>query len=250
MAKTILDSLTFETKLPDGCRARTRTTEAVGAFAELPRSIRMHLIRTMLFCSLAFSTGDGAGRGRLLQAARKARDAARDAIDVLAADHCPDGLHEPAFEWMRVVVDGVGIRPRFRALIAVFDDFIAHAGSLDAEADGAWTYIDTIYEEHNGYLIALTEAADVALAAYRREEGGRIQDAMQRASQVAAEVNEIAFNVGLIALNAQVEAAHAGRYGQAFGVIASEIRALSERAQAASGRNADTLGDMARMLEG
>ncbi|MDH3663625.1 MAG: methyl-accepting chemotaxis protein [Alphaproteobacteria bacterium] len=44
-----------------------------------------------------------------------------------------------------------------------------------------------------------------------------------------SQIEEVSFAVKLIALNASIEAARAGEYGRGFGVIAEEIKQLSEK---------------------
>jgi hypothetical protein len=54
-----------------------------------------------------------------------------------------------------------------------------------------------------------------------------INTAIDKYTVMAVEINKIAMKINIIALNASVEAARAGQYGKAFGVVAEEIRNLA-----------------------
>ena len=69
----------------------------------------------------------------------------------------------------------------------------------------------------------------------------RIADGSKEIARVVEVINDIAFQINLLALNAGVEAARAGEAGLGFSVVASEVRQLSHRASDAAKEIAEVI---------
>jgi methyl-accepting chemotaxis protein len=62
----------------------------------------------------------------------------------------------------------------------------------------------------------------------------KIEKSSHEISEITAVIDEIAFQINLLALNASIEAARSGNEGRGFNVVATEIRVLAKRSTEAS----------------
>lgn len=95
----------------------------------------------------------------------------------------------------------------------------------EAEALGA-----TAVSEQAGELAR----AGVAVVSEVAERMAQLSGRSRRIADITGVIDAIAFQTNLLALNAAVEAARAGEQGCGFAVVAGEVRALAQRATAAS----------------
>jgi methyl-accepting chemotaxis protein len=67
---------------------------------------------------------------------------------------------------------------------------------------------------------------------------------MSRIGEINAFLQEVVTQTSLLALNASIEAAHAGEYGRGFAVVAQEIRKLADQSHEALRRSGGIVGEI------
>jgi methyl-accepting chemotaxis protein len=97
-----------------------------------------------------------------------------------------------------------------------------------------------------------TEAMAQDGARSAEESGKAVEEtvgAMRSIAERISIIEEIAYQTNLLALNAAIEAARAGDHGKGFGVVATEVRKLAERAQKAAKEIGALAGSSVRVAE-
>ena len=101
-------------------------------------------------------------------------------------------------------------------------DLISKSSTHMAEASSISDIIKTNAQRSNEKMNVLAESVE------------EMKIASQKVSQVIKTIDDIAFQTGILALNASVEAARAGEAGKGFAVVANEVRELALKSTAAA----------------
>lgn len=89
--------------------------------------------------------------------------------------------------------------------------------------DGGDDATDEVEEARIEAAPTLVDKLNAAMEGIRRR--------LTEISKMSATINDVSLDTSMLALNASVEATHAGEFGKGFAVIAADIRSLSEKCQ-------------------
>ena len=92
------------------------------------------------------------------------------------------------------------------------------------------------------------QEANTRMDALSRAMDG-ISDNAQRITQIAKAIEDVAFQTGILAINASVEAARAGSAGKGFAVVADEVRQLASRSSEAAQSAADMVSSTRAIIQ-
>lgn len=202
---------------------------ALGTLINLSGKMRMLSHRTALFAMLISSKGEGAAAQL-----QSFDDAAREFQAIFeAVTQGSDALGIPAQAAAVLVDDGAvgtaitGPIERFLALVSSLRPSLASgAGS----AERTMQLVDLVAGELLGALNSLTAAVSARLKQRMGSRQAQTEQVRSAMLQAVGSISDVSMKVKLISINASIEAARAGPYGKSFGVIAAEIRTLSEDA--------------------
>jgi len=106
---------------------------------------------------------------------------------------------------------------------------------------------DSIGRHSQASLAAVSQARE-AVEAVGREVHGVVQT-LRQVAEAANHISRIALQTRLVALNASVEAAHAGEAGRGFGVVADAVKDLSAQVESTSKKILGTVGELDQRVD-
>jgi len=113
------------------------------------------------------------------------------------------------------------------------------------------SHISEIAESKKSTMNEMIHSFDIQLSQIKKLENdvARVQESSKQIEAFVDTVNKIASQTGLLAMNASIEAAHAGNLGKGFNVIAQEIRKLSEQTSSNASQITEKLSENVELVE-
>ncbi len=140
------------------------------------------------------------------------------------------------------------------AIAEKIDDQVSVVDQNTASITEVTENIRSVYrltEEASTIAQNLDEASRAGNAAVNDtiESIGNIAEFSERVKEAIEVIGTIADQTNILAMNAAIEAAHAGDYGKGFAVVADEVRKLAELSAASAKEILETMNSMAERID-
>lgn len=139
---------------------------------------------------------------------------------------------------------------QMKASVEKQNAYIGETSEALNSISGNLSNLNTIAEQRSSNMKKMMETLDSEKNLIRKivEEVKLVQESSDGIAGFVKTVDSIAEQTGLLAMNASIEAAHAGERGKGFSVIAQEIRKLSEQTTRNAKQISEELGKNAEVV--
>lgn len=224
----------------------------VAARIELLRAVdmlRANSARAALYCAMGLLKDADFDLSLVAAGVDRALPGVHVALRLLTGDGPEPGIDRDALEWLRKTAsqmpDSLEVMRRFVAAITDLTDGQRAGTNSVSKMKELTRFASTDFNRHFAIIV---NGLSAELHSERLDRKNGAQNTGRDARDALHEISEISQNVGLIAINASIEAAHVGEQGRGFAIIAAEIRELSEKIEQANARVQDKVDALIRTV--
>lgn len=180
-------------------------------------------------------------------------EAAMSAVRAALEEDMPE-LHTELAQVQGLVGDAIGkaqeaffaLAARVRQQRTLISEVVTRAGSSTADAVSIEGFIEEVRPLFDELTNQIARSGTEAVTGV--EKMNEMSTALERVFRQLAEIEGIAMQTNMLAINATIEAARAGDLGQGFGVVAKEVRSLSQASRGLNERVMDEVTATRRLI--